>query len=98
MANDEESPVVPNIFALYQNYPNPFNPVTSIKFSLPENQKVSLSVYNVAGRLVEMLVDEKRIAGFHTVKWNAGRNASGIYFYRLDAGHKSTTQKMILVK
>ena len=98
MANDEESPVVPNVFALYQNYPNPFNPVTSIKFSLPENQKVSLSVYNVAGRLVEMLVDENRIAGFHTVKWNAGRNASGIYFYRLDAGHKSTTQKMILVK
>ena len=98
MANDEESPVVPNVFALYQNYPNPFNPVTSIKFSLPENQKVSLSVYNVAGRLVESLVDENRIAGFHTVKWNAGRNASGIYFYRLDAGHKSTTQKMILVK
>ena len=98
MANDEESPVVPNVFALYQNYPNPFNPVTSIKFSLPENQKVSLSVYNVAGRLVEMLVDENRVAGFHTVKWNAGRNASGIYFYRLDAGHKSTTQKMILVK
>ena len=72
--------------------------MTSIKFSLPENQKVSLGIYNVMGRLVETLVNEERVAGFHTVQWNAGRHASGVYFYRLDAAAESMTQKMILLK
>ena len=88
----------PKKFKLNQNYPNPFNPVTNIKFSLPENQKVSLGIYSVTGRLVETLVNENRVAGFHTIQWNAGRHASGVYFYRLDAGVNSKTQKMILLK
>ena len=98
LGTDEDNPVTPDVFALYPNYPNPFNPVTSIKFSLPENQKVSLGIYNVMGRLVETLVNEERVAGFHTVQWNAGRHASGVYFYRLDAAAESMTQKMILLK
>ena len=91
-------PQVPIAYTLYQNYPNPFNPVTNIKFSLPENQKVSLGIYSVTGRLVETLVNENRVAGFYTIQWNAGRHASGVYFYRLDAGVNSKTQKMILLK
>ena len=98
LSNDNEAPIAPEVFALYQNYPNPFNPVTNIKFSLPENQKVSLGIYSVTGRLVETLVNENRVAGFHTIQWNAGRHASGVYFYRLDAGVNSKTQKMILLK
>ena len=59
--NDNETPVTPEVFALYPNYPNPFNPVTNIKFSIPENQKVYLGIYSVTGRLVETLVNENRI-------------------------------------
>ncbi len=98
LGNDNETMVTPEIFALYPNYPNPFNPVTNIKFSIPENQKVYLGIYSVTGRLVETLVNESRVAGFHTIQWNAGRHASGVYFYRLDSGTKSMTQKMILLK
>ena len=98
LGNDNEAPIAPEVFALYPNYPNPFNPVTNIRFSLPENQKVSLGVYSVTGRLVETLVNEDRVAGFHTIQWNASRYASGVYFYRLDAGVNSKTQKMILLK
>ena len=98
LGNDNETPVTPEVFALYPNYPNPFNPVTNIKFSIPENQKVYLGIYSVTGRLVETLVNESRVAGFHTIQWNAGRHASGVYFYRLDSGTKSMTQKMILLK
>ena len=98
LGNDEELVITPEVFALYQNYPNPFNPVTNIKFSLPENQKVNLSIYSVTGRLVETLVNENKVAGFHKIKWNASRHASGVYFYRLDAGVNSKTQKMILLK
>jgi len=98
LGNDNETMVTPEIFVLYPNYPNPFNPVTNIKFSIPENQKVYLGIYSVTGRLVEKLVNENRIAGFHTIQWNAGRHASGVYFYRLDSGTKSMTQKMILLK
>ena len=65
LGNDNEAPIAPEVFALYPNYPNPFNPVTNIRFSLPENQKVSLGIYSVTGRLVETLVNEDRVAGFH---------------------------------
>ena len=98
LGNDNEAPISPEVFALYPNYPNPFNPVTNINFSLPEHQKVNLGIYSVTGRLVESLLNEDRVSGFHTVQWNAGRHASGVYFYRLDAGVNSKTQKMILLK
>jgi len=95
---DDDNNIIGNDFALYPNYPNPFNPVTSIKFSLPKDQSVSLRVYNLAGQMIHTLVDGKRIAGNHSVQWNAATVASGVYFYRLDTGDKSMTQKMILVK
>ena len=95
---DGDDGVIANEFALYHNYPNPFNPVTTIKFSIPETQRVTLKVYNLMGREAVTLVDRELQAGYHTTKWHAGNMASGIYFYRLMSEKKSFTQKMILMK
>jgi hypothetical protein len=94
---------LPKSFALSQNYPNPFNPVTEISYSLPEAAQVRLSIYNVLGRRVRTLVDENQNTGRKTVHWDGkddrGSNvASGIYFYRLDAGEYTETKKMILMR
>ena len=72
--------------------------MTNIRFTLAEEQSVSLTVYNLSGQLVQTLVDGKKIAGTHSIQWNASSSASGVYFYRLQAGDRSVTQKMILVK
>ncbi len=94
---------IPSAFALRQNYPNPFNPVTSIEFELPNDGNITLSVYNMLGQKVAMLVDEYSRAGVHTVKWD-GRNdlgqlvSTGVYLYRINAGNFNATKKMILLK
>jgi hypothetical protein len=95
--------VIPTAFALYANYPNPFNPTTNISFALPVDSKVSLKLYNVAGQLVRTLVNETMPAGTHTVTWdgnnsNGEKVASGIYFYKLNAGDFSKTMKMVMTK
>jgi hypothetical protein len=95
--------LVPSEFALSQNYPNPFNPTTLIKYQLPENAKVSLTIYNSLGQVVRNLVDADKEAGYYEATWD-GRNGngvqvtSGIYFYRIDAGSFTQTRKMILMK
>jgi hypothetical protein len=94
---------VPTEFALRQNYPNPFNPTTQIAFSLPEDARVLLEVYDVAGRLVQTLMSRDQAAGVYRVQWD-GRNqagqpvASGIYLYRLQAGSSMETRTMMLLK
>jgi hypothetical protein len=93
----------PLVNALYQNNPNPFNPSTTLRFSLEGRGPVSLTVYDVAGRLVDVLVDEVMDAGPHEVVWDgldkAGRAvASGIYMYRLEAGEFKETRKMVLIR
>jgi len=80
------------------NYPNPFNPSTTITYILPANSHVTLTVYNTLGQLVTTLVNQDERAGAHDVRWNAGNAASGIYFYRLNAGSVTETKKMILAK
>jgi hypothetical protein len=95
--------VIPTAFALHPNYPNPFNPTTNISFALPVDSKVSLKLYNVAGQLVRTLVNETMPAGNHTVTWdgnnsNGEKVASGIYFYKLNAGDFSKTMKMVMTK
>ena len=92
----------PEIF-LYQNYPNPFNPTTTIKYQLPENSKVELTVYNLKGQKVKQLVSEQLSAGRHSVVWNGKDNnnksvSSGIYFYKLKTANFEKTRKMILLK
>jgi hypothetical protein len=94
---------VPTAFSLNANYPNPFNPTTNISFGLPVDSKVSLKIYNVAGQLVRTLVNETMVAGTHTVTWdgansNGEKVASGIYFYKLNAGDFSKTMKMVMTK
>ena len=93
-----EQDLIANEFALFPNYPNPFNPVTTIRFSLPESQKVTLAVYNIVGREVTTLVNQELPSGFHTAKWYAGNIASGVYFYKLSSDTKVLTQKMLLMK
>lgn len=89
---------MPNKFSLHQNYPNPFNPVTKIKFDISKNSNVKLSIYDITGKEVLKITDAYMTAGSYSYQWNASGFASGIYFYRLDAGNYSEVKKMILVK
>lgn len=89
---------IPNYFSLAQNYPNPFNPTTSIKYSVPTAVNVSLKIYDLLGKEVATLVNEMKQPGFHTADFNASNLASGIYFYRIDAGEFTSVKKMMLVK
>ena len=88
----------PNEFALHQNYPNPFNPETNIKFVLQKDSNVRLSVYNVAGQEVAVLVDEKKSPGIHQVKFDATSLTSGVYFYKLKTNQGVLTKKMLLLQ
>jgi len=89
---------IPISFNLYQNYPNPFNPVTKIKFDLHKTVHVVLIIYDILGREVATLVNEKLNAGSYEVYWNASAYSSGVYFYRLTAGDFIETRKMVLLK
>jgi hypothetical protein len=90
---------LPKSFSLEQNYPNPFNPTTTITFSVPEEARVRLTVFDVIGRRVAILTDQAYSAGAHELIWDAGAHASGVYFYRMEAAGKLVqTQKMTLVK
>ncbi len=81
-----------------QTYPNPFNPTTVIVYTLPRRDHVSLSVYDVAGRLVAALVDEVRAAGQHRIVWRPLGVASGVYFCRLQIGSETMSRKVTLLK
>jgi hypothetical protein len=89
---------MPVDFDLSQNYPNPFNPTTTIRFSLPGRVQVTLSVYNTLGQQVTQLVSGERAAGIHEVQVNASGLASGVYFYRMQAGAFVRTRKFLLLK
>jgi hypothetical protein len=89
---------MPTKSVLVQNYPNPFNASTEIRYQLPADSHVKLDVFNVAGQLVDSLVDGERPAGQHAVVWDASDLASGIYLVRLQAGETLATSKMALVR
>jgi hypothetical protein len=94
---------IPDHFALLQNYPNPFNPQTKIEYALSRDADVKLTIYNILGEKIKMLVDEHQTAGYKKVYWD-GRDqkgeevASGVYFYRLETKEFSEVKKMMLVK
>lgn len=94
--NAEE--MLPKEFALHNNYPNPFNPATMIKYDLPKETDVTLKVYDMLGKEVVTLINEKQSAGYHQYSFNASHLASGVYFYRINAGTFVQTKKMVLVK
>ena len=90
--------VSPVTYVLHQNYPNPFNPSTTIKYDLPTDARVDLTVYDVLGREILTLVDGFQEAGYHQVTLDARNLASGIYFYRLTAGSFTDVKKLIVMK
>lgn len=88
----------PKDFQLYQNYPNPFNPITKIKYDIIKAQDVIVSVYDILGREIAILVNEQQRPGSYEVKWEASNFSSGIYFYRLNTTDYVDTKKLILLK
>ena len=94
----EETASSPDGFELKQNYPNPFNPVTNINYSVPTTSEVSLKVYDMLGREVITLVNEKVAAGEHTSSFDASNLSSGVYIYQLKSGEFIETRKMTLIK
>jgi len=89
---------LPSTIDLAQNYPNPFNPSTVIQFRVPQQEHVHLAVYDAVGREIGTLVDESVAAGTHSIRFDASRYASGVYFYRLTTPEKSVTKIMTLIK
>jgi len=95
--------IIPEAFALHQNYPNPFNPITEIRYDLPINSLVSVTVYDMMGREVKNLVNGIQTAGFRSVKWDATNNnnqtvSAGLYIYSIYSDNYIDTKKMILLK
>lgn len=101
--DDSDNNTTPKEFELEQNYPNPFNPSTTIEYEIPARNHVLITIYNINGQVVDVLVDEDQSAGKHTVVWD-GRNvkseqlATGIYLYSIKAGSNEVTKKMLLLK
>jgi hypothetical protein len=90
---------LPLCYELNQNYPNPFNPTTTIEFSLPKKSKVEIDIFNLLGQKVNSLIEDKILEpGYHSVTWDASGVASGVYFYRLQAGDFVQTRRMTLLK
>ena len=94
---------VPETFELHQNYPNPFNPITTIRYDLPQEGHVLLTIYDILGREVVQLVNQRMSAGYHTSTWDT-KNAfgssmsGGIYFYQIQTREYTKTNKMVLLK
>jgi len=95
--------VVPDKFALYQNYPNPFNPLTQIRYDLPEDAMVNITIYDIMGRSIRSLVKSRQTAGYRLVRWDATNDkgesvSAGMYFYTIQAEDFRQAKKMILLK
>jgi hypothetical protein len=95
--------VLPNKYALHQNYPNPFNPVTTLRYNLPKDQLVNITIFDIMGKQVNRLVNSQQLAGYRTVQWNATNDlgeslSAGVYLYSIEAGEFRQTKKMVLLK
>lgn len=89
---------IPKSYELFQNYPNPFNSSTKIEYDLPKSITIRLTVYNVLGKEVKTLVNEKQNAGSYQVEFDGGNLPSGVYFYKLTAGDFTAVRKLVLLK
>jgi hypothetical protein len=89
---------LPHDYVLLQNYPNPFNASTEIGYAIPTDAFVSLKVFDVEGRQVEVMVEGHRNAGHYTIRWSPTNLSSGVYFCRLQVGELSETVKMVLLR
>ncbi len=89
---------MPEQFSLVQNFPNPFNPSTVIRFSIPQQDHVTLRVFDVLGKEVAKIIDEQKPAGSYEISFDGSEFSSGVYFYQLLCGKYSSVKKMILNK
>lgn len=93
----------PVIYSLKQNYPNPFNPITTLRYDLPERAHVKLTIYDILGRQVKIIVQDVQEPGFKSVIWDATNDrgqsvGAGVYLYHIRAGDFVQTRKMVLLK
>jgi len=89
---------VPNDIILFPNYPNPFNPETTFSFNIGSSHETSLRIYDIQGRLIEILIQDKISPGFHNMTWNASEVATGVYFVKLISGEKIKARKIMVLK
>ena len=94
---------LPTSYVIHQNYPNPFNPVTTLRYDLPEDALVNITIYDMMGRVVKTMVNTEQNAGFKSVRWNATNDkgspvSAGLYLYTIEAGQFRQTKKMALLK
>ena len=94
---------IPKEYILNQNYPNPFNPVTTLRYDLPEDANVNITIYDMMGRVVKTLINDQQSAGYRFTQWNATNNAgspvpAGLYLYMIQVGEFRQTRKMVLLK
>ena len=99
----DDADAIPETYAVHQNYPNPFNPVTTLRYDLPEDGLVNITVYDMMGRAVKTLVNEHQTAGYRSTHWNATNDAgsplsAGMYLYTIQGGDFMQTRKMVLLK
>ena len=103
LARIELDAQLPHILVLYPNYPNPFNPVTTLRYDLPENDHVNITIYDMMGRVVKTLINDQQPTGYRSLQWNATNDygkpvSAGIYLYQIQAGQYISTKKMVLLK
>jgi len=94
---------LPVTYKLYNAYPNPFNPVTTLKYDLPEDALVNITIYDMMGRVVKTLIYDQQTTGYRSLQWNATNNigqpvSAGVYLYKIQAGEFVQTKKMVLLK
>jgi len=89
---------MPAEFALHQNYPNPFNPTTTIEFSIPQAEFVTVKVYNMVGHEIVTLINDELSTGYHSIQWDGSHHPSGVYFVKIESGSFVQTKKMVLLK
>ena len=94
---------IPLQYTLHQNYPNPFNPITTLRYDLPEDAMVNITIYDMMGRVVSNLVSSQQNAGYKSIQWNATNDygkpvSAGVYLYKIQAEGFVQTKKMVLLK
>ena len=103
LASNNVNNQLPHAFNVYNNYPNPFNPVTTLRYDLPEDALVNITIYDIMGRIVRTLINSQQNAGFKSIQWNATNDAgsplsAGLYLYKIQADYLVQTRKMVLLK
>ncbi|MDP6456674.1 MAG: CotH kinase family protein [Candidatus Marinimicrobia bacterium] len=96
--NIDYDKTIPDQYILFQNYPNPFNPTTTIEFSIPQTEFVTVKVFNIVGLEITTLINDELSTGNHSIQWDGSRQPSGLYFVQIESGSFIVTKKMVLLK